>query len=371
MRIFLSILFAVVLLTLPVSSASSSPEYQRALPGYTYQFPRDHASHPSFKTEWWYYTGHLKADASHEQFGYELTFFRTGAASALAPQASLTKWLVPDIYFAHLALTDVNGQRFYFTEQLARPKDYLAGASTDTLDVHLKDWRAYADAQGRHHLRARSPELTLNLNLSSAKPPTIHGHDGVSQKADCLGCASHYYSLTRLQTQGQLQWQGRTLAVSGTSWMDHEFGSNQLTTKQTGWDWFSIQLDSNEELMLYFLRLKDGGFDSNSSGTWVDSLGDSQHLVLRDTQVTILDYWISPHTKGRYPMKWRVKIPSRQADLIVTAKVRDQELVLADKTGFSYWEGACAVSGTVAKQPVKGQAYVEMTGYDHPFEQAL
>ena len=46
-----------------------------ALPGYRYQFPRDHFSHPDYQTEWWYYTGNLRAADGH-RFGFELTFFR-------------------------------------------------------------------------------------------------------------------------------------------------------------------------------------------------------------------------------------------------------------------------------------------------------
>ena len=51
-----------------------------ARPGYAYRFPRDHASHPGYKTEWWYYTGHLQSE-SGERFGFQWTFFR----SALRP----------------------------------------------------------------------------------------------------------------------------------------------------------------------------------------------------------------------------------------------------------------------------------------------
>ena len=52
-------------------------QYQTALPGYRYEFPRDHFNHPQFQTEWWYYTGNLKAADGH-RFGFELTFLPAG-----------------------------------------------------------------------------------------------------------------------------------------------------------------------------------------------------------------------------------------------------------------------------------------------------
>ena len=51
--------------------------WREAAPGYAFAFPRDHASHPDYKIEWWYYTGNV-ATATGRRFGYQLTFFRVG-----------------------------------------------------------------------------------------------------------------------------------------------------------------------------------------------------------------------------------------------------------------------------------------------------
>ena len=44
--------------------------WRQALPGFVFEFPRDHASHPEYKIEWWYYTGNL---ASDEQSGLAIS----------------------------------------------------------------------------------------------------------------------------------------------------------------------------------------------------------------------------------------------------------------------------------------------------------
>src|ERR1700758_1361729 len=103
-------LAAALMLLLVVTPLSA--QYQQALPGYQYEFPRDHFDHPEYKTEWWYYTGNLKAADGH-RFGFELTFFRQAVNRN---QAQKSDWDVQDIYLAHLALSDIDGGRFYHNE---------------------------------------------------------------------------------------------------------------------------------------------------------------------------------------------------------------------------------------------------------------
>ena len=76
------------------------------------------------------------------------------------------------------------------------------------------------------------------------------------------------------------------MMVSGMSWFDHEFGSNQLTANQAGWDWFSLRLSDGVDLMLYFLRRTDGSPEPASSGTIVDSKGNTRHLPLSEAEDT-------------------------------------------------------------------------------------
>src|SRR5580704_16493226 len=100
-------------------------QYRVALPGYRYEFPRDHFSHPDFQTEWWYYTGNLKSAEGHK-FGFELTFFRQAISRDPTKTAA---WDVRDLYFAHLALSDLDGEKFYHAKRTNRSGPGIAGAS--------------------------------------------------------------------------------------------------------------------------------------------------------------------------------------------------------------------------------------------------
>ncbi len=194
--------------------------------------------------------------------------------------------------------------------------------------------------------------------LHSAKPPVIHGQNGISQKSVGAGRASHYISLTRLQTRGTLKLGSETFSVEGLSWMDHEFFSHSMESDMAGWDWFSLQFDDGSELMLYRLRRKNGSVEPTSSGTYIDASGKSQYLPLRSFQLVPLKTWTSPATKAQYPIEWSVRLPSLAIDCLVSTRLASQELVGRTGTSPQYWEGAVETSGSRT-----GRGYLEMTGY--------
>lgn len=358
-------------LALPLALAAARPTaaapadttadgFRMAVAPYTFRFPRDHASHPDTRTEWWYFTGHLRAGS--RRFGYELTFFRVGVRPRRGPEASA--WALHDIYLAHLALTDETRGRFRFHERVERPSLGLAGADTSRLHVWVGDWTCARGPDGRTiRLGARAPDFALALELTPLKPPVIHGEGGVSRKGEGRGRATHYVSFTRLATGGTLTVGGRVLVVEGVSWMDHEFGSDALTPDEAGWDWWSVQLDDGRELMLYRLRRRDGTSEPASSGTLVERDGRSVHLPLAAFSTEATGEWTSARSGARYPSGWRLRVPRAGLDLDVTPTVRDQELVSTGPAGLTYWEGSVRVRGTAGGRPVTGVGYVELTGY--------
>lgn len=342
--------------------------FRQALPGYRFAFPRDHASHPDFKTEWWYYSGHLRTEDG-QRFGYQLTFFRVGVDPSLRG-ASQSRWAVRDLHLAHFAISDLTHRRFQYWERRSRGALDSAGALAKTFKVWNGQWQAIGDERV-HHLIASAEGYAIDLTLSLSKPPAIHGSHGVSQKAAGLGRASHYYSLTRMATEGTLTVAGKRQTVTGSTWMDHEFGSNQLTESQVGWDWFAIQLSDGAELMLYQLRLTDGRSDPHSSGSLIQPDGRVEHLPFSAFELTPQEIWQSPKSGGRYPIRWRIRIPGRYIDLSVQAAFSGQELDTRVSTMVTYWEGSVAISGTAGDRPISGVGYLEMTGYAEPFRQPL
>ncbi len=284
-----TLIFKVQLPILPIFYLLSSiffcqslmaDDWQRALQPRSWQFPRDHGAHPEFKTEWWYLTGNLQ-DTVGNPFGYQITFFRHGLQRI--PTQTGSAWAVRDIYFGHLAVTDGKAQRFYFAEKLSRGALDEADFATNDCSVRLGDWTLRRTKNSVFEMKAWAPEENFGLELAARplKPIVFQGNAGLSQKSAAPGNASHYYSYTRMETKGELWIGDRRIPVSGLSWLDREFSTSALAPDQEGWDWFCLQFDSGEELMLYRMRNPGDRTDSSSSGTWIPKSGPSVSLKNR------------------------------------------------------------------------------------------
>ena len=341
-----------------LSAIVAQAAWREALPGWKYDFPADHGSHPEFKTEWWYFTGNLRAEDGSE-LGYQLTFFRQGV---IPPERDLpdSEFLQRDVKFAHFALSDISKSQFYHFQELSRGAFGQAGFDNGARLAWINDWVCERTGLHSFRLRASSAGLKMDLSLESPREPVIHGHDGVSQKSIGDGRASHYYSLTRMKTSGIVEVHGKSYAVNGLTWFDHEWATNQLAENQTGWDWFSLQFQDGSDLMLFQIRMKQGGRDPYSAGTFVDATGKSTEVSNSDFQLEPIEWWSSSDSKARYPVAWKILIPKLSLDCIVRARFPNQELAA---NPFSYWEGAVAVSGARNGSAVSGKGYLEMTGY--------
>ncbi|MEY4706173.1 MAG: hypothetical protein RL042_2378 [Nitrospirota bacterium] len=360
-----------LLVVVPGLAADSSQEFRPATEGYRYAFPRDHGAHEEFRTEWWYYTGQLTTKDGRS-FGYQLTFFRRGIPKDQVNTLP-SQWTISQLYLAHFAVSDLSKGQFHYAEKISRAGLGKAGADHDRLHVWIDRWSAESSSAtpGTQTLRASDGDLALQLTVSQDKPLVVHGSDGISRKGSAAGQASHYYSFTRLATTGTLTIGDESLDVTGTSWMDHEFGSADLGKDLVGWDWFSLQLDNRTELMLYRLRRADGSADPVSSGTLIDREGRGHHLSIGDFTLEPTSYWTSPTSRARYPQRWRLTIPSQQLSLELAPLMAEQELSTTRSTQVTYWEGAIETTGTSQGKPIKGQGYMELTGYAERFNKKL
>jgi predicted secreted hydrolase len=332
--------------------------YARAEGPREFVFPEDHGPHPAFRTEWWYYTGHLKARDGRE-FGFQLTFFRTALTPTPAPRES--QWAAHQLYMAHFALTDVRGGRFLAFGRAGRGALGLAGARAEPFRVWVDDWAAAGDPSRPLPMRLHAAEADagIDLTLDATRPPVFPGVRGWSRKGPEPGNASFYYSLTRMTARGRVQAGTERLEVEGQAWMDREWSSNTLGADLAGWDWFALQLDDGRDLMLYRLRRPDGSASPWSGGILVEPDGRTSTLGAAEVAVDVTGAWTSPQSGVRYPAGWRLSWAASDLTLDLTPRVANQEL----DVGVRYWEGAVTVAGTRAGRAVTGLGYVELVGY--------
>lgn len=358
---FWAIILLVVLYSNSLNAAPTEnlSGFIKALPGYQYNFPRDHFSHENFKVEWWYYTGNLKNKDGRE-FGFQLTFFRV-ALDRFSDTSKSSRWRLRDIYFSHMTVSDIENEKFYFFERLNREGLGNAGAKPDQFLVWNEDW-VLENNGDIHNLTAIQRGFGLKLNLKPQKKLVFHGENGVSQKG--MGNASHYFSYTRMNTSGNVYLNGEEFEVNGTSWMDREFSSSQLNESQVGWDWFSIKLDNQTELMIYRIRLQNGETEPYSSGTVVFKNGTYTHLNLSDFDIRSNTKWRSEKTGAVYPSSWTIAVPEYGIDLRVKSDFPNQELYNLRSIAGAYWEGSVSVRGKYKGKVISGKGYVELVGYD-------
>ncbi len=338
------------------------------------EFPKDHGPHPGYRTEWWYYTGNLQA-ASGETYGFQLTFFR----SQISPPADRQKWPQPtsawrtqQVYLAHSAISNITAKKHLQAELISREALTMAGAdrTEDATTIFLKNWSAHIDSE-RHRLTVTSDRFSYELTLIPEKPPVLHGIAGYSLKGSTPERASCYYSFTRLSVEGKLSIGEKMVPVKGSAWMDHEYSTALLESGLRGWDWFSLQLSDQTEVMAFVLRKEQGGIGSASRATDIGSQGDHRNVSNDEFEVTVHNTWKSPHSNAVYPAGWRLQIFPSLLDLTIVPNLADQEMQTSGSTGVIYWEGSVSVKGTRAGQPVAGQGYVELTGYARPFDAPL
>jgi predicted secreted hydrolase len=367
--------FIFIFVFTPVWASAEEPKGYLSVTGpCDFKFPEDHASHQGYRTEWWYYTGNLQSAAGN-RYGFQLTFFRR----RIIPLEFEKKWPMPasawrtsQIYLAHAAISDLDGKRHLYAQDMGRGVLGIGGEflNNGVVRIFLKEWSTQISPKA-HQLKVISDRFSFDLSLKPVKPPVLHGKEGYSRKGSTPERASCYYSLTRLETKGQVTLSGKAFAVNGLSWMDHEFSTAPLEPGLVGWDWFSLQLSDNTEIMIYLLRQKDGKLNPASSGTYIRSDGKTKHLFSHDIEVTVTDTWNSPNSGAVYPARWRLKVPLLFMDLNIAPNLADQEMITDESTGVTYWEGSVSIRGSSGQSQINGQGYVELTGYAKAFDAPL
>jgi predicted secreted hydrolase len=315
-------------------------------PGVPLRFPADHGPHPDFRIEWWYVTANLEAEDG-TRFGVQWTLFR----SALAPKTE-SGWSDPQIWMGHAAITTKDRQ--FVAEKLARGGVGQAGAMAQPFSAWIDDWEmkglpnSGADQLDKVSLHATGKDFSYTLELSANGPLVLQGDQGYSVKS-AGGQASYYYSQPFYEVSGSLDIAGKIVRVSGKAWLDREWSSQPLAKDQTGWEWFSLHLDSGEKVMAFRLRDGSGGY---TSANWISPDGTPNPLPPGALEIT-------PVRKARagdrdIPVAWRVRIPERGFD-VTTSPLNDHAWM---GTTTPYWEGPVTFEGSA-----KGQGYLEMTGY--------
>ena len=359
-----------------VVGKTSTNQYDLAfipvVPGYRFEFPRDHMAHNSFRQEWWYLTANLTTETG-EQLGAQWTQFRVALkptdqqsivsqVTDVVPQSEST-WATQQLYLAHSALTSSNAHLAH--EKWSRRHSEFAEVKLDPYQIRLDNWHWQSETNALFPatLTVENPDFSYQLQLNSQAPLQFQGVNGYSLKSRDGQVASYYYSQPFIEISGEINRNGKVERVTGQGWLDREWSSQFLTKTQQGWDWFALRLNDGSTLMLF--QLRDQSPAESAKNAPISAFYSARRLFTDGTGRNINstdnpnDIQMTPHkwqhtVNGDYPVSWQVKIPSENIDLTITPLNPNSAMPLSTP----YWEGPVQLAGSHT-----GTGYMELTGY--------
>jgi len=318
--------------------------------------PADAYLHVGAPREWWWHIGTLRA--GERIFGFEIN-----AAGFAVPEGP-----VAAACFSQVMLSDPANEKHY---KKTAPYDFdPAWAESDPSrpwhakmgDPASNDWVSMRslediwtlDVQASFTDDPTGTVVVFNLRMMQDGPPLYVWGTGEAKNVDPSGKTplernNYYYSFTNLQVEGTVQIGDETIAVTGVTWMDHQYGAFGAGTR---WILQDAQLSNG-------VCLSNSGVGDFTlapgvpTPTYATILEDGISTLVWPTSATPTEPWPSGGTT--YYLNWTVDIPNR-GSLQVNALMADQLFPGSDRPVY---EGAASVTGTFDGDHVTGTAWIE------------
>jgi Lipocalin-like domain/CrtC N-terminal lipocalin domain len=200
---------------------------------------------------------------------------------------------------------------------------------------------------------ASTPVGSFNAQYTPKGPALDYTSVGATR---LLSDTDYEYAFPNATTTGTLTAEGSTYTVSGTTWVDRQWGPQPLGDPSMQWTWFGMTLSNGDQVAIWDI------LDSTSQNSWATVLSpDGSYKVVSVTPVAAGagNPWTSPSSGNTYPTTWNITIPSLSADLIV-AKTgpAGQELPSPE----AHTEATGSVVGTFDGSIVSGSTFLEQNG---------
>jgi len=326
-------------------------------------FPTDEGRHTGEPVEWWYTSGHFTGETSGKEYSYMLTYFYYPVSVSIFNFEG----------FRILNITDEATGAFY---QETKPILTYNTLSTTGLDIAAslfpsgsEFWRNKLDGSGNsipfnYELSASSSTASINFELDTTKRPLVLDGDGYFEQG--LSNYTYYYSQTANTLTGSLTLNGVTENVTGTAWIDRQYGDfNPFTGEK--YEWFSLQLDNGTDLNLWNVFTANRMIPENPKykilAAYVD---ESTQYTISDFEIERLEYFFTPDNQKSYSKKWRLTSVSKNIDLIITANHTTSEVDITELS-FRFFEGSVTIEGTIDSVDVLGIGFAELLhDYENP-----
>ena len=349
------ILIIISITIWPSLFSQSWKSYPYEPAGSLVSFPVDEGRHGAEPVEWWYTSGHLTGETTGKEYSYMLTYF-----------------YAPQLIFDGFRILNFSDETtgLFSDETMALNYNILA---TDRLNIEadiftggIETWHNKTGGTGaplpfEYLISAESSEATLSLQYDAFKPPLVLGGDGLLD----LGTDdySYYYSQTGIAVTGTISFNGITENVTGTGWMDRQYGNFNPSSGQE-YEWFCIQLSNGMDFNVYNIFTADNRIpDMQSFRIFSAYVDEATQYTTFDFEIERLHYSYMPDSLRCYSQKWRITSPLDNVDILVETRYPNNEVSLP----FRFYEGSTTVSGTVNGIDVTGSGFAELThSYEKP-----
>jgi len=352
----LKISLIVLIMATFLCRAQDWKTYPHTPSGSLVSFSIDEGRHTTEPIEWWYTTGHITGETSAKEYSYMLTYF-------YYPESGFDGFRI-------LNLTDHSDGTFY---QNVLPVNYT-NLSTTELNIEAaiflggtETWKNKLDGSNdlipfEYEINASGGGVTLDFELVTTKRPLILDDDGYLEQGSVN--YTYYYSQTGNTLTGSLTVNGTTENVTGTAWIDRQYGSfNPLTGEK--YEWFSMQLSNGMDINLWNIFNADREIpDTNKYRILSAYVDESSQYTTSSFEIERLAFFCTPDEVNCYSSQWRLTSSDQHdIDIVITSMHTTNEVQLP----FRFYEGATTISGTIDGNVVTGIGFTELLHYyEHP-----
>jgi len=360
--------------------------YRQPRKNHTFDPVGDLRRHYECSDDWYFYTGLLRGPEGEPLFSYTVTFNAhslgtsdTAVESVVVVLTSLKDgWVLalpPVTYPAGAVAMSVAPFRFEFPG--GRFSLTSRGESLFPLRLRVETEQA-------------SMDLVLESPFDEARP-LFHSRGEPNGYLGFGGMGWFYYSYPQLRTTGTVRVDGQTYRVSGTSWMDRQFGTvGQFPSlgaralaallylfgpprkELAGWIWACFMLaDGRTSVALAAPVFSvDGEVDhAESVRTFYAVLQhpDGRSEALSGKPLTIELTWSTGGSKetgtdGRYVSRARIRDVEGEVDLVSAALAPHALTAFIDNRRLPVAECPTEVTGSLRGQRVSGIGFLETVG---------
>lgn len=252
-------------------------------------------------------------------------------------------------------LTDVSSEDYFFNSYDEPSDDYHLDTSklniTYDYFYDVDRWYQLEENPFSYHFHAgfldrRGKPIILNCTLIENKGP-IRMKDSFLNKNVFNDESNnlYYYAQTNIDVQGTLLLNGSIINVSGSAWIDRQWGDTLYPKK---YEWFAIQLDNDYEIAAAKIR-------KNSQNISYALLITPSQEVVDVTEDVIIQ--TVQKTEDGFSKKWFICSDKGNFNLSIEAFLNDQIINFWPITCL--FEGGCNVTGDFHDKLIEGNCFSE------------